>query len=212
MFLSEKQCEFIFNGPSASHAGGVWEWQIRTVQNVLNATSAQCPGRLDDASLRTLLYEAMAIVNSRPLTVDGINYPHALEPLTPNHLIMMKSKVVLPPPGVFVKEDLYATKRRRRVQYLIEQFWGRWKKEYLLNITTRQKWHSTQRNLRANDIVIIKDDNLPRNHWRLGRVVETVQDSDGLVRRVKVQVGERKSQRKQDPPSKPSVIERPIQK
>ncbi|KAK0150845.1 hypothetical protein N1851_008044 [Merluccius polli] len=113
--------------------------------------------------------------------------------------------------AVFVKEDLYATKRWRRVQYLIEQFWGRWK-EYLLNISTRQKWQSPQRNLRANDIVIIKDDNLPRNHWRLGQVVETVQDSDGLVRRVKVQVGERKSQRKQDPPSKPSVIERPIQK
>lgn len=117
----------------------------------------------------------MAIVNSRPLTVDGINDPHALEPLTPNYLIMMKSKVALPPPGVFVKEDVYATKRWRRVQYLIEQFWGRWKKEYLLNISTRQKLHLPRRNLRV--IVIIKDDNLPRNHWQLGRVVEAVQDS-----------------------------------
>lgn len=119
----------------------------------------------------------MAIVNSRPLSVDGINDPHALEPLTPNHLIMMKTKVALPPPGVFVKEDLYA-----------------------------------RRNLKVNDIVVIKDDNLPRNHWQLGRVVETFQDDDGLVRRVKVRVGERKPQRKQDAPSKPSVIERPIQK
>ncbi|CAI5683011.1 unnamed protein product [Oreochromis niloticus] len=211
-FLSEKQCEFVFNAPSASHAGGVWERQIRTVRNVLNATFAQCPGRLDDASLRTLLCEAMAIVNSRPLSVDGINDPHALELLTPNHLIMMKTKVALPPPGVFVKEDLYATKRRRRVQYLIEQFWGRWKREYLLNISTRQKWHLPRRNLKVNDIVVIKDDNLPRNHWQLGRVVETFQDHDGLVRPVKVQVGERKPQRKQDAPSKPSVIERPIHK
>ena len=124
MCLSEKQCEFLFIAPSASHAGGVWERQNRSVRNVLNATFAQCPCRLDEASLRALLYEAMAIVNSRPSTVDGINDPHALEPLTPNHLIMMKSKVALPPPGVFVKEDLYATKRWRRVQYLIEQFWG----------------------------------------------------------------------------------------
>ncbi|KAA8577496.1 hypothetical protein FQN60_007066, partial [Etheostoma spectabile] len=120
----------------------------------------------------------MAVVNSRPLTVDGINDPLALEPITPNHLIMMKSKVALPPPGVFVKEDLYATKRWRRVQYL-------------LNISLRQKWHSPQRNLKVNDIVIIKD-NLPRNQWQLGRVIETVQSSDGLVRRVKVRVGERK--------------------
>lgn len=207
VFLTDKQCEFVFNAPSASHTGGVWERQIRTIRNVLNATFAQCSARLDDASLRTLLYEAMAIVNSRPLTVDGINDPQAMKPITLNHLIMMKSKVALPPPGVFVKEDLYATKRWRRVQYLIEQFWGRWKREYLLNISTRQKWHSPRRNLQVNDIVIIKDDSLLRNHWQLGRIVETVQDKDGLVRRVKVQVGEQRPQRKGDPFSKPSVIE-----
>lgn len=100
---------------------------------------AQSSGRLDDTSLRTLFYEAMSTVNSRPLTVDGINDPKALEPLTPNHLIMMKFKVALPPSGRFVKEDLYATKSWRRVQYLVEQFWSQWRKEYLLNISIRQK-------------------------------------------------------------------------
>lgn len=98
------------------------------------------------------------------------------------------------------------------MQYLIEQFWGRWKKEYLLNISKRQKWHLSQRNLKVNDIVIIKDDNLPRCHWQLGRVVEVVQDSDSLVRRAKVLVGQRNQQKKQGPPFKHSVIERPVQK
>ncbi|XP_068074145.1 uncharacterized protein [Danio rerio] len=212
VFLAEKQCEFAFNAPSASHTGGVWERQIRTVRSVLNATIALCPGRLDDASLRTLFYEAMAIVNSRPLTVDGINDPNSLEPLTPNHLILMKSDVALPPPGKFVKEDMYATKRWRRVQYLVEQFWSRWKKEYLLNISTRQKWHTPRRNLRVNDVVIIKEDMLPRSQWQLGRVVETVKESDGFVRRVKVRVAERKLTNKRNQTPKLSIIERPIQK
>ncbi|XP_021324883.3 uncharacterized protein [Danio rerio] len=211
-FLADKQCEFTFNAPSASHAGGVWEQQIRTIRSVLNVTVAQCSGRLDDASLRTLFYEAMAIVNSRPLNVDGINDPMAPEPLTPNHLILMKSKVALPPPGKFVKEDMYAVKRWRRVQYLTEQFWSRWKKEYLMNESTRQKWHVPRRNLKVNDIVIIKEDSLPRNQWQLGRVVETTEGSDGLVRRVKVQAGERKLTQKQTHCSKPTIIERPIQK
>lgn len=127
-FLADKQCEFIFNALSASHAGGVWERQIRSIRNVLNFTIVQCPGRLDDASLRTLFYEAMAIVNSLPLNVDGINDPKSLEPLTPNHLILMKCNIALPPPGKFVKEDMYTAKRWRGVQYLIEQFWSRWKK------------------------------------------------------------------------------------
>ncbi|XP_049419820.1 uncharacterized protein LOC125880984 [Epinephelus fuscoguttatus] len=210
-FLADKQCEFRFNAPSASHAGGIWERQIRTIRSVLDVTVAQCPGRLDDASLRTLFYEAMSIVNSRPLSVDGIDDPKSLEPLTPNHLILMKSRIALSPPGNFVKEDLYAAKRWRRVQYLTEQFWSRWKKEYLLNLSLRQKWHARRRNIKVNDIVIIKEDTVPRNQWHLGRVVETTEGPDSLVRRVKVQVGERKAATK-DCPSKPSIIERPIQK
>lgn len=81
--------------------------QICTIQNVLNATLAQSLGRLDDASLYSLLFfEAMAIVNSRPLTGDRLNDPSSLEPLTPNHLNQMKSKVPLRPPGKFVIEDV----------------------------------------------------------------------------------------------------------
>ena len=86
--------------------------------------------------LFNLFYKAMAIVYSCPLNMDGINDPTSLEPMPPNHLILMNSKVALPPPGKFVREDMYTTKRWQRVQYLIEQFWSRWKKTYLLNIST----------------------------------------------------------------------------
>lgn len=106
------------NVPDAGHMGGVWEWQIRTVWSVLSSVLSQSAGRLDDASLRTLFYEAMSVVNSHPLTTDSINDPKSLEPLIPNHLITMKASVPLPPPGRFGAEDLYARKRWRRVQYL----------------------------------------------------------------------------------------------
>lgn len=152
----------------------------------------------------------MAIVNSRPLTVDGINDPKSLEPLTPNHLIMMKSRIALPPPGTFVKEDLYANKRWRRVQYLIEQFWSRWKREYLMNISLRQKWHVPRGNVKVDDVVIIKEDMLPRNQWQLGRVVEVTHGSDGLVKKVKVQTSERSKPNQKH--TKSTIIERPVQK
>lgn len=38
LFLNENQCKFVFNAPSASHTGGVWEHQIRSVRSVLNVT------------------------------------------------------------------------------------------------------------------------------------------------------------------------------
>lgn len=113
-FLAEKQCEFVFNAPSASHTGGVWERQIRTVRSILNAIILLCPGRLDDSSLKTVFYEAMSIVNRRPLTVSEIDNPDSLEPLTPNHILTGKTSSPLPPPGEFLKEDMYIRKRWRR--------------------------------------------------------------------------------------------------
>jgi len=158
----------------------------------MSSVLAQAAGRLDDLSLRTMFYEAMSIVNSRPLTVQTINDPKSVEPLTPNHLLTMKETVPLPPPGRFIREDLYARKRWRRVQYLkSEHFSHRWGKEYLTSISIRQQWHTSKRNVKVGDVVILKEENIPRNEWKLAKVVEANKDDGGLVRKVKLQMGQR---------------------
>lgn len=211
-FLSQNQCNFILNAPHSSHAGGVWERQIKTVRSVLNTTLSLSHGRLNDASLRTLFYEAMAIVSSRPLTVDNLNSPDSLDPIKPNHLLHMKSNMPLTPPGNFFREDLYGSKRWRRVQFLAEQLWSRWRKEYLHNIIMRQRLHSPKRNLQVGDIVMDVDERLPRGKWRLARVLETVSGLDGLVRRGKISVGDKRLNKKGERSGKLSILERPVQK
>lgn len=57
------------------------------------------------------MIEAKTIVNGRPLATDNISSPHSLEPLTPNHLLIMKSKVVLLPPGTFQSSDQFSRKK-----------------------------------------------------------------------------------------------------
>lgn len=103
------------NAPHASHVDGVWECEIRTVRSVLNSILSLPPAKMDDSSWQTFLYEAMAIVNSRPLTGDCLTDSKCLKPITPNHLFTLKSTAALPPPR----------KRWRQVQYLSEQFWSR---------------------------------------------------------------------------------------
>lgn len=113
-FLLEKKCDwfkFEMNVPSASHMGGVWERQIRTVPAVLSALLEDHGQQLDDESLRTLMCEAESVVNSHPRTVDSLCSPTAPEPLSPNHLLTGKAKVVLPPPSEFQHEDIYSRKR-----------------------------------------------------------------------------------------------------
>ena len=170
------------NVPYASHMGGSWERQIRKTRNVLTSLLSRHGTQLDDEALRTSMVESEAIVNCRPLTTDTINSMQFPEPLTPNHLLTTKTKVILPPPGDFQRADLYSRKRWRRVQHLVNEFWFHWRKEYLQSLQLRQKWVSTKRNLQVDDIVIMKDEEVLRNLWKLGR------DDDGLVRKVQVRV------------------------
>lgn len=213
--LLKDNCDFIefkMNVPSASHMGGVWERQIRTVRNVLASLLQDNGAQLDDEALQTLMCEAEAIVNSRPLTVDQLTDPASPSPLTPNHLLTTKSKVLLAPPGSFQSADLYSTRRWRRVQHLINEFWSRWRKEYLVTLQQRQRWTRTRKNLEVNDIVIIKDDNTARNCWQLARVSATYPSSDGLVRKVQVALADSCLDKKGKRTAQLRYLERPVQK
>ena len=103
----------------------------------------------------------------------------------------MKSNVVLPPPGEFPKEDLYLKKRWRRVQHIANEFWSRWRKEYLQFLQHRTKWRNDKRNFKVDDVVLIKDQTLVdvRNKFPMGRITEVFNDENGDVRFVDVYVG-----------------------
>ena len=58
------------------------------------------------------------------------------------------------------------------MQGLTNVFWQRWRQEYVLNLQIRQKWLKSKRNVCIGDVMMIIDGDLPRNCWKLGRVVE----------------------------------------
>ena len=187
--------------------GGAWVRQIRTVRSVLGALLDERGRQLDDELLRTLMCEAEAIVNSRPLTVENVASPVCPGPLTPNHLLTSKSDVILPPPGEFQREDVYSRRRWRRVQHLSNEFWIRWRNEFLLTLQQRQKWTRPRRDFRIDDIVLIKDEDVPRNKWSIGRVQDVIREDDGHVRKVKLLVGDSSLDKKGKRTKNPSVLE-----
>ena len=201
-FLANQNCEWIRwerNPPEASHTGGVWERQIRSVRNTLSSLLHEHSSLLTDEVFRTLLTEAELIVNSRPITTDPEN--PELAALSPVQLLTLKSKVVLPPPGDFQREDIYCRKRWRHVQHLANVFWTRYRKEYLQSLQYRNKWNKEQRNFCVNDIVLLKESNVPRQQWPMGKVVQVFPSEDGLVRSVELKV-----------PRATTTLKRPIQK
>lgn len=193
--LRQRGIKWSFNPPAGSHFGGVWERVIRMVRRILNAVLRQ--QRLDDDGLHTVMCEAEAILNDRPITKLSDD-PNDLEPLTPNHILLMKGNPSLPP-GLFQQHDLYSRRRWKQVQYISDLFWKRWIREYLPLLQERQKWNQRRNNLKVGDIVIIMDPAAPRGSWPLGRVLEAFCDKKGLVRSVRLQ-------------TKTNTIERPVTK
>lgn len=53
-------------------------------------------------------------------------------------------------------------------------------------LQSRQKWSKTKRNFEVDDIVLVKEDKIPRNRWKMGRISEVFQSGDGLIRSASV--------------------------
>lgn len=187
-FCKQRNIEWIFNPPCSSHYGGVYEREIRTVRKVLNSLLLEFDNKLciNDEMLSTLMCEVENILNSRPLTSCSADVSD-LEALTPNHILRLNADISFPP-GLFDEKELHSRKLWRQVQYLADIFWHRWRREYLPSLLQRQKWFTHKRIHKIGDLVLVIDENLPRNLWCLGRIVDVDVNDRGHLRSVKVKV------------------------
>lgn len=72
--------------------------------------------------------------------------------------------------------------RWQKLKLIYQNFCARWKNEYLKELHKRTKWQKPEDNLQEGVLVVIKDENLPPNSWRLGRVKKVYVGSDNRVR------------------------------
>lgn len=146
--------------------------------------------------LRTVLYEVSSILNQVPLCA-ATDDPNSYEALTPGHFLYGKSVALLTP--VPTDGEFTYRSKWRQAQQLSDAFWRRLIKEYVPSLGTRDKWKVRRRNLSENDLIILLDPDLPRSHWKMGRVISVNRDAHGDVRSAEVR-------------TKTGVYVRPIQK
>ena len=98
-----------------------------------------------------------------------------------------------PPLEEFTERDIlqYGKRRWRRVQYLADQFWVKWRSQYLQTLSQRRKWKKPKRNIQQGDVVLLRIKNSPRNKWPTGVVSEVKLSSDEMVRSVKLKIGDK---------------------
>ncbi|XP_055920468.1 uncharacterized protein LOC129952067 [Eupeodes corollae] len=71
-------------------------------------------------------------------------------------------------------------------QTMLQGFWSRWHREYLTSLQQRPKWQTSKPNLRVDDVVLLKEPNLPPSKWVIGRIIKTHPGDDERIRVVTV--------------------------
>ena len=120
-------------------------------------------------------------LNARPLTPVSSDV-NDLEALKPNHFLLGNKNVCLPYLSC-AEEFVDHRKLCRQTQAYAKLIWDRFRKEYLPALNNRQKWRSTTKEtLREGDLVWLIADSNKRGYDNVGRVTETIDGSDDVIR------------------------------
>ncbi|XP_055846062.1 uncharacterized protein LOC129912000 [Episyrphus balteatus] len=177
-----------FIPPGAPHMGGLWEAGVKSCKSHLRKLGTS--SKLTFEEFSTVLARIEACLNSRPISSMS-NDSSDLLALTPGHFLRGSPLLAFPEYNL-ADANLSLINRWEKVKCLQQQFCRRWKDEYLKELHQRHKWQSPQEDIKLNDLVVVKNENLPSTEWRLGRVVNVHPGPDGRVRvaTLRTQLGE----------------------
>ena len=126
-----------------------------------------------------------ACLNSRPISLQSDD-PSDLSALTPGHFLT-GGPVLAPLDPLTTETPISVADCWQRLKIIHKDFYLRWTNEYLRELQRRTKWKKSLPNIEINDLVVVRDENLPPNRWRLGRVTQIHPGRDNRVRVVDLQ-------------------------
>lgn len=167
-----------FIPPSAPHFGGIWEAGVKAMKHHLRRTMGSYSFTLEE--LITLTTQIEGILNSRPLMAmsDDAN---DFQFLSPGHFLIGRPLTSLPMPDM-TDIPINRLTRWQNLQRFSHIVWKKWAAEYLHTLQQRTKWKSPADNIQLNQLVLIKEDNMPPLQWKLARVEQLHPGEDKLVR------------------------------
>lgn len=169
-----------FIPPRMPTCGGLWEAGVQSAKRHLYRINKET--KLTYEEMSTLLAQIEACLNSRPL----YQMDNSIMPLTPGHFLVGEPLISVPD-TCYEYQPVSILTRWQIIQKMTQDFWHRWRTEYLNTLQQRYKWQVKVPEPVVGDVVIIKEDNLPPTKWLLGRVKQIHPGKDKLVRVVTVQ-------------------------
>lgn len=173
--------------PRSPNFGGVWERLIGAFKKSIESIFV-CNRNPSEELLYTVFCESEYLINSRPLYPVSDD-PLDSNPITPNDLLIPGEKMESIQ-GDFSQDEL-SKRTWRTQQFLIECFWKKFLKEYIPTLLTRSKWENKQENLKIGDLVYLKEEEIKKGKWPLGKIIKVYPGMDSTVRVVDVKIGDK---------------------
>ncbi|XP_055522442.1 uncharacterized protein LOC129716631 [Wyeomyia smithii] len=183
-FCSKAAIDWHLIPPNAPHFGGLWEAGVRSAKYHLKRIIGTA--NLNFEEYATVLARIEAVLNSRPITPMSVD-PNDVAPLTPGHFLVGRPLTDIAEPDVTDHKESTLSRWQRQTQ-MVQHFWRRWSNDYITTLQNRNKWHERYP-VKKNQMVIVREDNLPTMQWKLGRISNVIPGPDGLLRVVDVRVG-----------------------
>lgn len=185
------EIEWDFVPSGAHHFLGCAERMVQCFKKTMEAVCFSRSPEHTKLAFQRLLYAIANIINDRPLAVGRINTTKldADRLIRPNDLLLGRSSSDITPLIDFDAVSNLSSERRQYIQLLavkdafINAFWSKWYEQVFNVLLPRSKWHRTDRQIRPEDIVIIRDTNPVRNRWSWGEVSDVHYSADGFIRK-----------------------------
>lgn len=184
-YSSQHNTEWVFSPSRALHFGGLWEAAVKAMKRLMRKVIGE--HALYPYELETVLVEIEGTLNSRPIAPLPCSPEDGVLPLTAGHFLVGRP-LNAPPEQLDLSTNPRGLKRWNLVNRISADLWVRWRREYLQHLQTRTKWYKPQTNFQVGDVVLLKETELWKRDWPLGRVVKTYPGSDGLVHVVDLRI------------------------
>ena len=152
---------------------------------------------LNFVELETTLIHVAELLNRRPIAARHFN-DHEFHPICPADLLLGRVWGYQPVPHMGEElntEQVDIPVRLKQVELLVNAWWQRWSAAAFILMCPRRKWTQEKRSLVTGDIVLLKTDSkLGKGEYRLGKVLKTWPDEEGIVRTVTLGMRKRRGQ------------------
>ncbi|KAH0951272.1 hypothetical protein HN011_000278 [Eciton burchellii] len=155
--LANDGVQWHFIPPAAPHFGRLWEAGVKSFKfHLLRVIGSRT---LSNAEFATILCQIETCLNSRPIAALSDD-PGDFSTETGSFMIDRLLLSVSEESVLEINDNRLS--QWQLMQAIQEQIWRSWAKDYLQSLQVRNKWLTLPANIKINDLVIVRNPQLPR--------------------------------------------------